>query len=329
MSSKLLISEQELRKIVDDETLSFAMMNEGIWDDVKDGAIKLRKLTTNKFGNAISKWVGPLKKLLAEHDSQKSNIDQGFGLIKDAMSKSGESFHMDKVLIAAKKLSQMSSDDAINIVQEELKTGPHELAQKLQAEKKESVYMAGCYSVLAEHNTLEGIEQLNESLGVTTVAGLILGGFGGLHLLFNGLSKLASFLHMKKSAEMFGHWSHILHHTEEAILDKVVPNKLAYFFYKIARTASSKIVPFVIPKRRTPFKYKEFVDNKEIRMQVKKAMYKLLLAWLLFHGITGAVKAGMSIMGIAEGTASAVKGVEIATGVSELIALSRGYSTKI
>lgn len=325
MSSKLLLTEQELRDIIEDESLSYAMMNEGIWDDVKDGALKLRKQVANKFGSSISKWVGPLRQLLAKHDDHKSEIEDGFKLIKEAMSQSGESFHMDDTLKLAKKLSQMSSDSAIGVIQSEM-DGPHQLAQQLQSNKQESLYMAGCYNILVESDTVEGIESLNEALGVTTVAGLILGGFGGAHLLFKGLAKIAKFLHMPKSAELFNHWSHVLHHTEEKVLDKVVPDKLAYFFYKLGRKAASKFVPFVTPKRKTPFKYEQFVKNDEIRLSVKKAMYKMLLAWLLFHGITGAIKAGMSILGIAEGTASAVKGIEVATGVSELIALSRGYT---
>ena len=265
MSNRLSITKQTLKEVIKDEALSHAMMNEGIWDDVRDGAIKLRKLTTNKFGEALSKWIVPLKKLLSEHDNQKTIIEEGFSLIKDAMSKSGESFHMNENLKLAKELSQLSVDDAINIVQSELQSGPYQLAKQLQQDKKESVFMSGCYSILIDSNTIRGAEEINESLGVTTVIGLILGGFGGIHLLFKGLAKLSTFLHMTKSAELFEKWAKVLHHTEEHVLEKIIPDRLAYFFYRLGRASAHKFIPFVSPKRKTPFKYSQFVKKTELK----------------------------------------------------------------
>jgi hypothetical protein len=287
------------------------LMQEGLWDDVKVGAKRLRQAVNQKFGSVIKKWMAALKKL---SDVDGGEVKQGFSVLKQAMSESGESFAMDETLKSAKRLASLGKAGHAEIVQQELAGPVHDLAAKLeQRTQAEGRYLAGLYDLLVTEAPDD--EDLLREFGVTAAVGLTLGSFGGAHLLFQGLAKLAGFLKMKKTQEVFTHWAHALHSLEEKVLGKVVPDKLAYAFYRMGRGAAARFLPFIDLKNKEPLDFEGFRSDQKLMMNVKHAMYKLLLTYLLVNGIAGAVQAGASVLGVAEGAASTVKGVEIAGGL--------------
>lgn len=311
MNQEAMITESRLREMVQHEMILHVLMQEGLWDDVKTGMQRLRAVVSNKFGNAIDKWKAALQKL---GQVPKDAASEGFGVLKQAMSEAGESFVMDDTLKAAKQLASLGPQGHMKIVQQELAGPVHDLAARLEKKTQaEGRYLAGLYDLLINEE-LERKQQLNE-FGLTAAAGLTLGAFGGAHLIFQGLAKLAGYLKMTRTSELFNRWAHALHHTEEKVLDKVVPDKLAYVFYRMGRGAASKFLPFLDLKSKEPVDVEAFKADTKLKMNVKQAMYKLLLSYLLINGIAGAVHAGMSVLGVAEGAASTVKGIEIAGGV--------------
>lgn len=305
--NKSIISEARIRNIVEHEIMIQSIVQENLWNDGSAAAEKLKKIIAKKFGNQIKKWYDELKKLT----SIKSDTeDHGFSVLKAAMQKSGESFVLDDRLKLAKQLNSLGSKGYESTVSSELQGVNKTLSNESAS------YKAGLYDVLVtEQPAVKSQRNLNEDFGVTAALGLALGSFGGAHLIFKGLAALAGYLKMTKTQKLFSHWAHVLHDVESKTLNKVVPDKLAYVFYRMGRGAAAKFLPFVDLKNKKPIAFAEFKSDSKLKMNVKQAMYKLLLSYLLVHGIVGALKAGMSVLGVAEGAASTVKGVEIAAGI--------------
>lgn len=315
-----VVTDARLREIVQHEMILHVLMQEGLWDDVKSGIQQLRIVISKKFGDVISQWAQELKKL---QQLPKGAEAEGFNALRQAMSESGESFAMDDTLKAAKDLASLGKGGHMQIVQSELAGPVHDLAAKMTNKAQvEGRYLAGMYDILITENIMMS-ESLNEDFGITAAAGLTLGAFGGAHLLFKGLAKLAGYLKMTKTQELFMKWSHVLHHTEEKVLDRVVPDRLAFIFYKMGRGVAAKFLPFLDLKTKPPIEFEAFKVDAKLKMSVKQAMYKLLLSYLLVNGLAGAVNAGMSVLGVAEGAATTVKGIEVVAGAKAVANMAK------
>jgi len=323
------LDELTLRNLVCDEALTSLLMQEGLWDDVKSGVLALRRDVAQKFKGSIAQWFSSLRELIDNVDLRKDEIDEAMAIVKDAIQESGENFKFDETLKTAKELSVLTPEDYLDFVQQDLEGPVHDLASELQHNaKKEVRFHAGlCRILMAEGSPADPCYRLNEEVAALTIAGLLLGGYGALHLVFKGLAKMALHLNMQKTAKLFAKWAKVLHHVEEKTLDFVIPDKLAYVFYRLGSSVAVKTLPFVFTKKHKMLDFEHFKKNHKILMMTKHTMYKILLAWLLFNGLVGAINAGISVLGVAEGSASMIKGVEVATGVGELVATARGIKT--
>jgi hypothetical protein len=62
---------------------------------------------------------------------------------------------------------------------------------------------------------------------------------------------------------------------------------------------------------------------QNIKQKVDSLMYKGLLMFFFFRGLTGVLHAGASLLGIAEGAATTVKGVELSSAAAEVAAIAK------
>lgn len=304
---KSVISETRLREIVAEELENYAI-REGLWDDVKGGVEKLSAYVTKHFKSVAGGWLDVISEKLSGMQEIPDEAKQIFGVLKQAMSESGESLILDDTLKLAQKIGKLGSDGALQVVQADLE-GP---VKNLAASVNES-YFADVYLVLSE--CPNSVEPLNEDFGVTAAVGLGLAMMGGLPMLFKGLSKLAKVLKAEKAAELFQHCEHITHAFEQKTIDKLMPDKLAYLVYVGLWKRGIRLSKGKEVLNELEFKSDE---GKLAMKKCKGLIYKILLLYFAFNGITGALKAGVSLLGFVEGAATGVKGVELAAGAAEL-----------
>lgn len=314
------ITEAQIRRITQEEVALY-MLEEGMWDDVKNGAARLKKLVTQKFGKVAAKWGTAIKEKAQALSKLPPEIEQGIQALKYGMKESGESIKLDDTLKAAKELGQFNAEKANEVAQADLEGPVHDMAAKMQqgGTTAEAKYQGAVFSAL-----LEGVdgqpEQLNE-FGVTAAAGVGLAVLGGLPMLFKGLEKLAHALHADKLAHLFGKAEHVCHAVEVGAINAVVPNKLSYAAYKF------------LHKRGLEFhgeggetvSFEDYVNDTDHSHAMKKVnglLYKALLVYFAFSGLSGVLHAGASLIGFVEGAATTVKGVELARGAMEIAALA-------
>ena len=103
---------------------------------------------------------------------------------------------------------------------------------------------------------------------------------------------------------------------EHKVVDVVIPDALSFVLYRKAYAAGF----------RSSRELLEFDDyrNSKAREKTEIAMYSLLLIYFAWHGILGAMHYGASLLGSAEATASAIKGIEIVRGVKDATGILRG-----
>ena len=316
------ITETQLRKIIIDELVQQSI-NEGLWDDAQVGAKKISAYVTKQFKDVATSWAKAIVKSLNSFDEIPEDAKKVMQVLKAAMKETGESFKMNKELIAAKQLGDLGSAGALAAVQSDLEGPVHEKAKQAST-TSEGKYLPSLYSVLAEGApkvTLRKKKKLNEDFGVTSAIGISLAVMGGLPLLFKGLHKLALKLGATKSAELFQKAEHVTHHFEQKAVDFAMPFKLAYSVYLGLWKLGIKLTTGEEPLNEIEIKAED--EGKKAIAQCKGLVYKTLLIYFAFQGLAGALKAGASMLGFVEGTATTIKGIELARGAEEIVKLVR------
>lgn len=315
-----IITESQVRRIISEE-ITLRQLNEGIWDDVKSGAAKLKSLVTKQFGQAAVKWGQAIQAKLSKMASMPDAVKTGIEALKAGMKESGEHIELDDTLKMAKELGSFTKEKALALAEEDIEGPIHDLAAQAQGQsvKAEATYYGSIYRVLVETELPER-EALNE-FGPGAILGVSLAILGGLPMLFAGFKKLAHALHAHKLAELFEKAEHVTHHFEVSTINAVIPDKLAYGAYKVLHNRGLR---FSSEKKEIEA-YDEFKadSNKTHAMkQVKGLLYKTLLIYFAFNGLAGVLHAGASLVGFVEGAATSVKGIELAHGAMEIAALA-------
>lgn len=318
------LTEAQLRRFIFDELIEQYLIREGLWDDVKSGVQKLSTFVTKQFKQVAAAWAKAISQAVSKLGDIPDEAKKVFQVLKQAMQQTGETFQMDAGLQAAKELGRLGSDGALAAVQQDLEGPVHEKAKAAQV-KAEGKYLSSIYVVLSEQGYTRIPQQpLNEDLGVTSVLGIGLAIMGGLPLLFKGLHKLASVLGAERAAAIFEKAEHVTHHFEQKVVDFAMPFRLAYVVYLGLWKLGIKLTPGDEPLNEIEIKADE--EGKQALAKAKGLVYKVLLIYFAIQGIVGALQAGASLLGFVEGTATTVKGVELARGAEELVKLIRAGS---
>lgn len=304
-------------KRIDRAEIERRRLQEGIWDDVRTGVAKLAMYVTKQFGAVAAKWAVTIRDDLSKMGTIPDDVRAVFDATKQGMQATGESMTMTPGLKAAKELGQLDKDKVLAIVEKDLE-GP--VKEKAQA-ANEGLHVRALYKVLAETRLEPEPSRLDESLTVGTVMGVGLAIMGGLPMLFKGLHKLANVLHAERCAEMFEKAYHVVHHFEEKTIDLVVPDKLSYFVYGVLWKRGLKL-------SKHHLEFLDFQLGKEHAMQKTQGLiYKAILIYFAWNGLQGMLHAGASLLGFVEGTATTVKGIELARGATEIATIVRAGTT--
>jgi hypothetical protein len=322
MKKRPTISEARVRQIIYEELVRHYLIQEGLWDDVKSGVKRLSSYVSKQFKSVAAAWAKLITDRVGKLQEIPEDAKKIFGVLKQAMQQTGETFQMDETLKAAKELGKLGSEGALAAVEADLE-GPVKEKARAATVKGEGVYLPSVYAVLAEKKYVSGApsEQLNEDFGVTAALGIGLAVMGGLPMLFKGLHKLAGVLGAEKAAEMFEKAEHVTHHFEQKTIDFVMPDKLAHAVYMGLWKMGIKLTKGDEPYNEIEIKAEK--DGVDALKKAKGLVYKVLLIYFAFNGISGVLKAGASLLGFVEGAATSVKGVELAKGAVELSKLVR------
>ncbi len=302
------MSETLLRQLIREQI----QLDEGIWDNLKSGLSKLVKIVGNKFRDAAS-WGSAIKEKLSQMSSVPSDVSGLVDMVKAAQSESGEEFPVNDAIKDAKQLSKYNTSNALQVAEEEIENSIRPKVEKYNESQIVSLYNQ-LNEIKKEIN--EDKQTLNEA-GLTAVIGISLGILGGLPLLFKGLMKLANFLGANKVAELLKRAYTVAHHIEEKAIDVMIPDALSYVLYKMAWKKGFKTSKKFLDKDN----YKQNVDHAKTK--IEGVFYKAILIFFAWQGLQGALHAGASLLGFAEGTATTVKGIELAKGAAELANLAK------
>lgn len=314
-----IITETQIRRIAQEE-VTLRMLEEGMWDDVRNGAAKLKAMVTKQFGKVAAKWGQAIQEKIGQL-KVPDEINTAMQALKMGMKESGESLQLDEHLKAAKELGSITKDQALAAAQADLEGPVHALAAQVQekGQKAESKHYAQVYSVLLE--TPEVTKGLVTEFGLSGALGVGLAVLGGMPMLFAGLHKLAKVLHAEKLAHLFHKAEHLAHALEVKVINAVVPNKLSYVAYKFLHKKGLKFSDEV----KDHLEFDEYVsdeDGSHAMKRVNGLLYKALLIYFAFNGLASVLHAGASLVGFVEGAATTVKGVELARGAMEIAALT-------
>lgn len=311
-----IISEARLRQIIFEELVNQHLIEEGLWDDVKGGVKKLSAYVTKQFKSVAATWAKAISDRLAKMNQIPEDAKKVFAALKQGMEATGETFQMDETLKAAKELGKMGTAGALAIVQKDLEGSVHEKAKAAEV-AQEGRYLPDIYSVLAEQTYIQGPkEQLTEDFGASTVLGLGLAIMGGLPLLFKGLHKLAHVLGAEGASHMFEKAEHVTHAFEQKVIDFAMPDRLAYAVYMSLWKTGIKLTKGDEPLNEIEIKAEK--EGIEALKHCKGLVYKALLIYFAIQGLIGVLHAGASLLGFVEGTATSIKGVELARGAEEV-----------
>jgi hypothetical protein len=219
-----VISEARLRKIIQEELQRKYLIEEGLWDDVKDGVKKLSNYVSEKFKSAANEWANTISEKIEALTNKPEELDLVMSAIKQGVAASGDSIVLNDILKMAKELSKES---ALDVVQSDLEGPVKDKAKKLQT----GAALGEAYSILTTNEYINHQKILRET-GIEMIAGFGLAIVGGLPLLFKGLFKLANFLNAPKAAALFKKAEHVTHAIEEKVIDYIVPDALSYQIYK-------------------------------------------------------------------------------------------------
>jgi len=314
-----LITEERLRQIIQEELERKYLIEEGLWDDVKDGVKKLSAYVSEKFKSAAAEWASIISQKIEELSKRPEELNLVMSAIKSGMSQTGEELPLDDSLQIAKSLEK---EDPLKAAESDLAGPIKDSAKKFQTGKE----IGEAYSILTTTAYVRQQKILSE-MGPGTILGFGLAIVGGLPLLFKGLSKLANLLNAPKIAGILQKAEHVAHAIEEKVSDYIVPDKLSYQIYKFLNKKGYHVTN---NKELLSYEdYKSDSDNSNARKKTDGLVYKALLIYFAINGLIGVLKAGASLLGFVEGGATAIKGVELARGaeeVAEIIASAEAVS---
>lgn len=325
-----VITEAKLRRIIRDELARQYIIQEGLADDAKQGIIKLTKAVKEKIKGKAKDLASKISEAIATFKEMPDELKTLVNAIKKGMKESGESIKLDDVLKGAK---QFGSTDFKKVADEDFENLKSSAANLSNA-KTESLLKLN--SLLLVEETASEKLTLNES--VVGLIGIGLATMGFLPMLFAALSKVATWLKCPKIASSMEKAEHLFHKLEEKVIDYIVPDKFSYRVYLALQdtpfssglklSAGDDIISFEDYTSDTAKAYekpdKESNHPRSVRSKVDGLIYKGLLVFFLWEGIQGVLHSGASMLGILEGGASAVKGVELAKAAQEIAIAARG-----
>lgn len=302
---KATLSDNSLRNEIRTQ-LELTIVQEGLWDGLKDGVKKLSDWVTKQFSSLAAGWVQQIETKVGESSQAKQEATEIWNALQQGMKETGETFKLDKTLAAAKSLGQQG-ESAVGLVDQDMSSGVKDKVEQENV-KQEGKYLPGVYVALQEN--ISAPQKLTEDFGVSAALGVGLAIMGGLPLMFKGLGKLATALGATQTAEVMHKAEHVTHAFEQKTIDFVMPDALAYAVYKILQKNGLKITDTVLSN--------EDFKKSDAMPKVKNLIYKAVLIYFAINGVVGAMKAGISLLGFVEGTATTVKGIELAKGASEV-----------
>ena len=327
---KPIINEAKLRKIIREELTRQYIVQEGLADDAKQGIIKLTKAVKEKIKGKAKELAAKISEALSGFKEMPGEFKALIGAIKKGMKESGESLKLDDTLKSAKKFGTTNFVKEAEIDFQNLKDN----AAKLVNAKTESLLKINAMLIIEESTTKNSL--LNESL--VGLAGVGLAVMGFLPMLFAGLKHIATWLKCPNIAEHMEKAEHFFHKIEEDVIDFIVPDKFSYKVYLALQatpfssglklSAGNEIISFEDYTSDKAKAYekpgKESKHPRSVRSKVDGLIYKGLLVFFLWEGIQGVLHSGASLLGVVEGSASAVKGVELAKAAEEIVIAAKG-----
>jgi hypothetical protein len=293
-----VITEARIREIIQEEIAIQQLLEEGFLDSAKDAIKKLSVAVTNRFKEAADKWANVISEKINMMQTIPPEILTIVNALEEGKKSTGESIELDETLKLAQSLSKENP----------LASAEEELSGPIYAKAKELKEM---YVVLSDNSYVKQRKNLHEA-GIITGAGIGLAIIGGLPLLFKGLTKLAVYLKAEKLASIFEKAEHVTHAFEQKFIKFVIPSKLSYFVYKFLAEKG-----FHTAGEKEVLSYERYKSSKS-EQKTAELIYKALLIYFAFQGLAGALKAGASLLGFVEGTATTVKGIELAKGFADV-----------
>lgn len=242
----------------------------------------------------VSRLLAPAKQKLNDLHRLARAMPEIGALFRDAQAEAGEKFPVSPMLRKAAKIGK-EMDAALPEV-------------KGVIPKVESVDSL---------QPLPKDQQISEGLTLTTIIGLTLGVIGGIPLVLSGLTRLAGALKLKKLAKALKSAHEVAHHIEQGVIDVLIPDRLSYVLYRRAWNGGFKASSDLLS-------YEDYKGSSKARQKTESAMYSILLVYFAWHGLLGAMHYGASLLGSAEASATAIKGLEIARGAKDATGILRG-----
>lgn len=301
-------------------------LNEGFLDFVKQAATKAKQISQQAWGKTVNALKSSAQAAIQKIQTKVAELEkaspqlQAFAQIKaEAEQESGEKFPVDDTMKIAMNLKRVAAQ-----AQQEVQTTSQQVAGQLKSQSQQPTQVSEALAnemthlineMVADYDSAKAIQPLNEVLGVSTGIGLVLGVMGGIPLLLKGLYKLAKFLKLEKLATALHHAYHVAHKLELKSIDILVPDRLSYVLYKKAWQKGFKT-------SKTFLQYEDYSANKQhAKQKVEGLVYKMLLIYFAIDGLKGVLHAGSAALQMAEGTATTVKAIEIATGIVDAAAI--------
>lgn len=304
-------------------------LNEGLTDLLKKAAAALKQGASQGWEkiqgalrSSVANMTGIIQRKVAELSKLKPQLQFVIDIKNEAEAETGEKFPMDNTMQVAQNLSQKANEAMQEVtgmksqVQAAVNQGQQVQANQRGVQEAFAVELASIINeAAADYQSEKAIQPLNEALGVTTVIGLVLGAMGGIPLLLKGLYKFTKFVGLEKVSHSIEHAYHVAHKIEAKGIDILIPDRLSYAIYKKAWAKGFKTSKVFL-------EFQDYSANKQhAKQKVEALMYKLILVYFAVEGISGVLHATSTALATAEGAASTVKAVEIATGIVDAAAI--------
>lgn len=348
---KKTLQKESIERLIEEE-IDLALIEEGMVDWVKEKlsgagaavaagwekiAAQARKVfggLTNQLSAMVQKLQTAQPKANAEYQQVVSAMQQGGGSAK-AVPGYAEAMALSKVAPALSQEAAADKQQAVAAVQQAGQQSAPTTQGQTQATEafvrdlgvmslilREAVEEAELDEVLAESALL--MEEPLDEAGVMGVIGIALATPKLIMWTTGLLSKLAGKFKSEKAQKVSealkkaGHW---VHHAEESLIDKAIPNKAAYLYYK-AKTGAKKKLGIAGRSEKQAgvqtLSQEEFAENKKVRMITKLQMHKIMLLPFLIVGLTHIFHALHSVFSAADALATVAKTAEVGGELSSI-----------
>jgi len=304
-------------------------LNEGLVDLIKKAVASAKQGVSQGWEkvqgalrSAVANLSGIIQKKAPELAKLKPQLQFIVDIKNEAEKETGEKFPIDNTMQIAQNLTNKVKEASQEInglkaqVSNVVNQGQQVPQNQRGVQEAFAIQLTGILNeTIAEYSADKASQPLNEALGVTTVVGLVLGIMGGIPLLLKGLYKFSKFLGLEKTSHAIEHAYHVAHKIEEKGIDIIIPDRLSYVIYKKAWAKGFKT-------SKTFLEFADYSQNKQhAKQKVESLIYKLLLVYFAAEGISGLLHSTSAALATAEGAASTVKAVEIATGIVDAVSI--------